>query len=62
MGSHQDLINATKFLAEQRIEPVVSHILNGFESAEEGFELVQRGDHFGKIVIQVRHDPEQARL
>ena len=53
MGSHQDLVNATNFIAEQRIEPVVSHILDGLESAEEGFELIQRGDHFGKVAIQI---------
>ncbi|KAJ3533647.1 hypothetical protein NM688_g7252 [Phlebia brevispora] len=58
MGSHQDLIDATKFLAEHKIEPVVSHVLDGFEAADEGFNLVQRGDHFGKIVIKVHHDQD----
>ncbi|KAG0693074.1 hypothetical protein DFH29DRAFT_965780 [Suillus ampliporus] len=45
MGSYKDLTDATKFVSEHRIVPV------GFEAAEEGFELMKRGDQFGKIVI-----------
>lgn len=56
MGSHQDLIDATKFLAEQKFIPVVSLVLDGLESADEGFELISRGEQFGKVVIRVRHD------
>ena len=62
MGSHNDIIEATKFLSEHRIAPVISHTLDGFESAEEGFDLIQRGDHFGKVVIRVRHDSQPSRL
>jgi hypothetical protein len=54
MGSHKDLIDATNFMVEHRIVPVVSHVLDGLESAEEGFELMKRGDQFGKIVIKIR--------
>ncbi|KAH7906106.1 hypothetical protein BJ138DRAFT_1163409 [Hygrophoropsis aurantiaca] len=53
MGSFQDLVDATAFISENRIVPVVSHVLDGFESAEEGFELMKRGDQFGKIVIDL---------
>jgi len=53
MGSHKDLLNATKFLSDNRIVPVVSHVLEGLEAAEEGFELMKRGDQFGKIVIKM---------
>jgi len=53
MGSLQDLIDATDFLTQHRIVPHISHIINGLESAEEGFELMKRGDQFGKIVIRV---------
>lgn len=59
MGSHQDLIDATNFLAKHRIVPIVSQVLDGLESAEEGFQILERGDHFGKVVIRVRHDDEQ---
>lgn len=58
MGSHQDLLDATAFLAEHRIVPVVSHVLDGLEAAETGFDLLARGDHFGKVVIQVGHHDE----
>ncbi|THH29845.1 hypothetical protein EUX98_g4356 [Antrodiella citrinella] len=58
MGSHKDLIDATQFLSAHRITPVVSHVLDGLESAEEGFRLIEQGDHFGKIVIRVRHGEE----
>ena len=53
MGSRQDLIDATEFLAQHRIIPHVFHVIDGLESAEEGFELIGRGDQFGKIVIRV---------
>jgi D-arabinose 1-dehydrogenase-like Zn-dependent alcohol dehydrogenase len=53
MGSHQDLIDATNFLAEHHIVPVVSHIFNGLEFAEQGFEIMQHGAQFGKIVIKM---------
>ncbi|CAA7271074.1 unnamed protein product [Cyclocybe aegerita] len=55
MGSHKDLKDATDFLAKHRIIPIVSHVLDGLESAEEGFELLKRGDQFGKVVIKLRN-------
>lgn len=54
MGSLQDLVNATEFLAQHRIVPYVSHVIDGLASAEDGFELMKRGDQFGKIVIKVQ--------
>jgi NADPH-dependent curcumin reductase CurA len=63
MGSHQDLRNATAFIAQHRIVPIVSHVLDGLESAEEGFELIKRGEQFGKVVIKLRHpDANKAKL
>ncbi|RDX56332.1 NAD(P)-binding protein [Lentinus brumalis] len=59
MGSHQDLIDATNFLAKHKIVPVVSHVLDGLESADEGFKLLDKGDHFGKIVIRIAPDVPQ---
>jgi D-arabinose 1-dehydrogenase-like Zn-dependent alcohol dehydrogenase len=53
MGSLKDLADATMFMSEHRIVPVVSHVLDGLEAAEEGFELMKRGDQFGKIVIRI---------
>ncbi|TFY67440.1 hypothetical protein EVG20_g3946 [Dentipellis fragilis] len=56
MGSHQDLIDATRFLAEHKIVPVVSHVCDGLSSAEEGFELMKQGAQFGKIIIKIHDD------
>ncbi|TFY75749.1 hypothetical protein EWM64_g8262 [Hericium alpestre] len=55
MGSHQDLIDGTRFIAEHGIVPVVSHVFDGLDGAEEGFELMNRGGQFGKIVIRLQH-------
>ncbi|KAJ6607588.1 hypothetical protein B0H10DRAFT_1817694 [Mycena sp. CBHHK59/15] len=54
MGSRQDMQDATKFLSEKGIIPVVSHVLSGLEAAEDGFNLMQKGEQFGKIVIQIK--------
>lgn len=56
MGSRKDLIDATNFIAEHCIVPAVSQVLDGLEDAETGFQLIQRGDQFGKVVIKIRHD------
>jgi D-arabinose 1-dehydrogenase-like Zn-dependent alcohol dehydrogenase len=53
MGSLKDLTDATQFLSEHRIVPVVSHVLDGLEAADEGFELLKRGDQFGKIILKI---------
>lgn len=57
MGSHQDLVDATAFLCTHRIIPVVSHVIDGLEQAEEGFELIREGRQFGKVVIRIRDTP-----
>ncbi|TFK67103.1 NAD(P)-binding protein [Pluteus cervinus] len=62
MGSRQDLIDATNFLGQHQIVPVVSHVLDGFEAAEQGFELMKRGDQFGKIVIRVQNPATRVKL
>ncbi|KAF8177240.1 chaperonin 10-like protein [Pholiota molesta] len=54
MGSHQDLQDATAFIDKHRIVPIVSHVLDGLESADAGFDLIKRGDQFGKVVIKLR--------
>jgi NADPH-dependent curcumin reductase CurA len=53
MGSKADLQAATEFITQHRITPVVSHVIDGLERAEEGFELLIGGDRFGKVVIRM---------
>ncbi|KAI0647475.1 NAD(P)-binding protein [Trametes meyenii] len=62
MGSKQDLVDATDFLAEHRIVPIVSHVLEGLDAAEQGFQLLEHGDHFGKIVIRITSDSPKTSL
>ncbi|KAL4244887.1 Zinc-type Alcohol Dehydrogenase-like protein [Abortiporus biennis] len=56
MGSHKDLIEATAFISKHKIVPVVSSVLDGLESAEEGFKIIEGGSQFGKVVIRIRHN------
>jgi len=53
MGSHKDLVDATNFIAEHRIVTIVSHVLDGLQAAEEGFDLIRRGEQFGKVVMKL---------
>ncbi|KAF8495376.1 hypothetical protein JB92DRAFT_2796305 [Gautieria morchelliformis] len=56
MGSLRELTEATNFIAEHKIVPVVSDILDGLDAFEEGFEAMKRATQFGKIVIRMRKD------
>ena len=60
MGSYQDLVDATRFMAEHAIVPVVSHVLEGLGSAEQGFELMKHGSQFGKIVVRMEANGQAA--
>jgi D-arabinose 1-dehydrogenase-like Zn-dependent alcohol dehydrogenase len=62
MGSLKDLKEATQFLADHKIVPYVGHVFQGFEKADEAFELMKQGNQFGKIVIQMGADAERAKL
>lgn len=63
MGSHADLKAATAFFSKHRIIPVVSHVLDGLESADQGFEIMKGEESFGKIVLKVAAEEDaQARL
>lgn len=57
MGSRQELLDATGFLEKHRIVPVVSQLLDGLESAEQGFKALMDGTQMGKIVMKIRHPP-----
>jgi D-arabinose 1-dehydrogenase-like Zn-dependent alcohol dehydrogenase len=56
MGSKKDMIDATNFMAQHKLVPVVSHVLKGLESAEEGFQALDNANHFGKIVIAMESE------
>ncbi|KLO14192.1 NAD(P)-binding protein [Schizopora paradoxa] len=54
MGSHKDLIEATEFLADHKIDPLVSEVLEGLENINKGFEVMEKGSQFGKIVVKFK--------
>lgn len=56
MGSQKDLLDATEFIKLHGIKPIVSVILESFEDSEKGFDLMQKGDQFGKIVMKVQRN------
>ncbi|GAA5910240.1 hypothetical protein JCM6882_001783 [Rhodosporidiobolus microsporus] len=61
MGSREEFFSAVAFIAKHKIRPVVDTVLDGLDSAEEGFELLKRGGQFGKVVINIAKD-EQPKL
>ena len=62
MGSQQDLIDATNFLEEHKLEPIVSNILDGLDEFEKGFAIMKEGSQFGKIVIKISDDETETKL
>ncbi|KAJ2915253.1 hypothetical protein MD484_g5165, partial [Candolleomyces efflorescens] len=64
MGSQKDLEDATAFISQHRIVPVLSRVIEGgLENAEEGFQFLARGEQFGKVVIRLGGgESEQSKL
>lgn len=52
MGSPSDWTAMTSHLARHEIRPVVSDVLP-LDRAESGFDLMEKGGQFGKIVVEV---------
>lgn len=62
MGSQKDLEDATNFIAEEKLVPVVSHTINGLELIEGGFEILEKGEQFGKVVVKIQQSSPAPRL
>ena len=64
MGSQKDLEDATAFISQHRIVPVLSRVIEGgLENAEEGFQFLATGERFGKVVLRLGGgESEQSRL
>lgn len=56
LGSQLDLIDATNFIAQHQIRPIISEYLDGLDNAPKGFELLQQGNQMGKIVVKIAPD------
>lgn len=52
VGSARHLEALARFAAEKAIRPVVDRVFD-FEQAKDAYRLMERGEHFGKIVIRV---------
>jgi NADPH:quinone reductase-like Zn-dependent oxidoreductase len=55
MGSPADWAAMTAFVAEKRIRPVVGATFP-LARAEEAFALMERGEQFGKITLEIRRE------
>jgi len=62
MGSRADLVAATAFLTQHKITPIVAAVLPGLRAAEEGFQMMEKGSQFGKIVVKVGEGEVKANL
>ncbi|MBK9254596.1 MAG: zinc-binding dehydrogenase [Saprospiraceae bacterium] len=51
MGSDQDFINLLDFVTEHKIQPVIDNVFL-FEELDKGFDRLESGHHFGKIVFR----------
>nr|HMS66376.1 zinc-binding dehydrogenase [Ignavibacteria bacterium] len=52
MGSDMDFTDMLKFINENKIIPVIDNVLS-FEDFQKGFELLNSGSQFGKIVLNL---------
>ncbi len=50
MGSHQDFREVTALLRSGALWPVIDRVMP-LSKGKEAFEIMERGDHFGKIVL-----------
>ena len=52
MGSRKDLVDATEFITEHRIVPIVSHVLDGLEKVRDrgiiGHPRIVEGTHISQ--------------
>lgn len=46
-------MDATAFMSEHKLVPLVSHVFHGLDRMEEAFQLMKNGGQFGKIVVSV---------
>jgi NADPH:quinone reductase-like Zn-dependent oxidoreductase len=50
MGTHQDFINVMKLLWAGRLKPIVDEVMP-LSKGREAFDMMERSDQFGKIVL-----------
>ncbi len=50
MGTHQDFRDVTSLLWAGKLKPVIDRVMP-LSQGREAYEIVEKGDHFGKIVL-----------
>jgi NADPH:quinone reductase-like Zn-dependent oxidoreductase len=51
MGSHQDFCDVTQLLWDGKLQPVIDRVMP-LSEGKEAFAALERGEQFGKIVLQ----------
>ncbi|KAI8924891.1 hypothetical protein BC831DRAFT_287487 [Entophlyctis helioformis] len=57
MGSNDEFRRMVDFIDEKKMRPVVSTVIDGLANVEQAFELMRRGQQFGKIVVKIEQAP-----
>lgn len=50
------------FVRNKQIHPVISHVVGGMNKVDELFEIMKRAENFGKLVVTVSNESDQAKL
>lgn len=53
MGSREEFKAAIQFISDHKITPVVHTIVDGLENVETLFDVMKKGEQFGKLVANI---------
>ena len=64
MGSRKEFRDMVNFIKTNKIKPVVSRVVQGFDlDAINGlFEDMKKGSQFGKLVVEVSKEGTESKL
>ena len=65
MGSRKEFKEMIAFVEANKLQPVISQVINGLEdiNAIDGlFETMKRGSQFGKLVVSLKKSPYTSRI
>jgi NADPH:quinone reductase-like Zn-dependent oxidoreductase len=53
MGSLAEYKKMIEFMNKHHVEPVVCDVVNGLDQADEAFQILQKGEQCGKVVMKI---------
>lgn len=62
MGSRKEFADMVDLVRNKQIHPVISHVVNGMDKTDECFEIMRKAENFGKLVVTVSTESDQAKL